>query len=90
MSNESERASNTESDKSKRERLFLSLSDFLMLAMILFDLLYWGGLLTFEASIVIFLNIATVIIGYIAYELKKRIKKRAIRRRKNEMDSTSL
>jgi len=90
MSNESERASNTEPDKSKRERLFLSFSDFLMLAMILFDLLFWGGLLTVKSSIVIFLNIAAVIIGYIAYELKKRIKKRAIRRRKKEMDSTSL
>ncbi len=86
MSEESRNSASFKSVMSKRERIFLSISDFLMLGMILIDLLYWGELLKIKSSYLLYSNVVVVAISYVAYELKKRIKRKNLRRIKKETD----
>ena len=66
------------------ERLFLTVTDFLMIAMILADLLYWGGYLKISNGNIMAANVIVVALSYVGYEMKKRIRRRTIRRKKRE------
>jgi len=62
-----------------REKLYLSLGDLFMIILILFDLLYLGGLIQINSGDVLALNVVAVAISFVVYQMKKRIRKRAIR-----------
>jgi len=62
-----------------RERLILSLGDLFMIILILFDLIYLGGLIQINSGYVLALNVVAVAISFVVYQMKKRIRKRAIR-----------
>ncbi|MBN2334762.1 hypothetical protein JXL21_04330 [Candidatus Bathyarchaeota archaeon] len=66
------------------ERLYLTVTDFLMIAMILVDLLYWGGYLEIGNGNIMAANVIIVALSYVGYEMKKRIRRRTIRRKKKE------
>jgi archaellum biogenesis protein FlaJ (TadC family) len=68
---------------SQRQRMFLSLSDFLIIVVIVVDLLYMGELLTLPPGDMMMINVVSVAIAFVGYQTKKRIRK--INRRKKRV-----
>lgn len=64
---------------SRRESAFLSVSDIITVAMILIDLFYFLDVLKVGQGLLIAVNIIMVIISYVAYQLKRRVRRRTIR-----------
>ncbi len=71
----------------KNQQRFLSFSDFLIILVIIIDLLYVGELLVTAPGNMLLINVVSVTISYVAYELKKRIRK--INRRKKALDEST-
>jgi hypothetical protein len=63
----------------KKERLYLSIGDMLMIVMILVDLLYLSGLIQLSGNDILAVNVLVVSISYVVYEMKRRVRKRTIR-----------
>ena len=63
----------------KKEMLYLSIGDMLMIVMILVDLLYLSGLIQLSGKIILIVNVLVVSISYVIYEMKRRVRKRTIR-----------
>lgn len=63
----------------KKERLYLSIGDMLMIVMILVDLMYLSGLIQLSGKIIIIVNVLMISISYVIYEMKRRVRKRTIR-----------
>lgn len=59
-----------------REKIFLLSTNFLIVLIIFIDMLYFGGILNIEIDVLIVPNLFVLILAYISYEVKKRIKKR--------------
>jgi archaellum biogenesis protein FlaJ (TadC family) len=74
---------------SQRERVFLSLSDFLIIVVIVVDLLYIGELLSMAPGDMMMINVVSVSIAFVGYQLKKRIRKINRRKKKAMENSTS-
>ena len=64
---------------SRRESIFLSVSDIITVAMILIDLFYFLDVLKVGQGLLIAVNIIMVIISYVAYQLKRKVRRRTIR-----------
>ena len=81
---------NTESmEITRNQRLFLSFSDFLIIVIILVDLFYLGDLISIAPGDMLMINVVTVSIAFVGYQIKKRLRKINRRKRKMMMDSTS-
>jgi hypothetical protein len=74
---------------SKNQRLFLKFSDFLIILVIIVDLLYVGDFMAIIPGDMLLINVVSVSISFVAYELKKRIRKINRRKRKALDESTS-
>ena len=74
---------------SKNERLLLTITDFLMFVMIIVDLLYLGEYLSFSLDYILIANIVMIIISFVAYQQKKRIRKRNVRLAQKKKEDTS-
>ena len=57
----------------------MSVSDIITVAMILIDLFYFLDVLKVGQGLLIAVNIIMVIISYVAYQLKRKVNRRAIR-----------
>ena len=64
---------------SRRESIFLSVSDIITVAMILIDLFYFLNVLKVGQGLLIAVNIIIVIVSYVAYQLKRKVNRRTIR-----------
>ncbi len=64
---------------SRRESIFLSVSDIVTVAMILIDLFYFLDVLKIGQGLLIAANIIIVIASYVAYQLKRKVRRRTIR-----------
>ena len=64
---------------SRRESIFLSVSDIITVAMILIDLFYFLDVLKVSQGLLITVNIIMVLVSYVAYQLKRKIRRRTIR-----------
>ena len=64
---------------SRRESIFLSVSDIITVAMILIDLFYFLDVLKVGQGLLIAVNILMVIVSYVAYQLKRKVRRRTIR-----------
>ncbi len=64
---------------SRRESIFLSVSDIITVAMILIDLFYFLDVLKVGQTLLITVNITMVIVSYVAYQLKRKVRRRTIR-----------
>ena len=73
----------------QRQRAFLAISDFMIIVVIIVDLLYIGELLSFAPGDMLMINVVSVAISFVGYQLKKRIRKINRRKRKEMADSTS-
>jgi hypothetical protein len=67
------------SNLSRRESIFLSVSDIITVAMILIDLFYFLDVLKVGQGLLIAVNILMVIVSYVAYQLKRKVRRRTIR-----------
>jgi len=63
----------------RRESVFLSVSDIITVAMILIDLFYFLDVLKVSQGLLITVNIIMVLVSYVAYQLKRKIRRRTIR-----------
>lgn len=61
---------------SKRESIFLSVSDILTLVTILLDVSYLGNMIEINRGLLWAINGVMLILSYFAYQLKRRIRKR--------------
>ena len=90
-SNSEEKAGSEENVESleitKKQLLFLSVSDFLIIVVIIVDLMYISDLLPIAPGDMMTINVVTVSISYVAYQIKKRLRK--INLRKKKAKSTS-
>jgi archaellum biogenesis protein FlaJ (TadC family) len=75
------------SEITQRQRTFLALSDFLIIVVIVVDLLYIGELLSMAPGDMMTINVVSVAISFVGYQLKKRIRK-INRRKKKEMSDS--
>jgi len=73
----------------QRERTFLAISDFLIIVVIVVDLLYIGELLSIAPGDMLMINVVSVAISFVGYQLKKRVRKINRRKKKEIADSTS-
>jgi archaellum biogenesis protein FlaJ (TadC family) len=73
---------------SQRQRMFLSLSDFLIIVVIVVDLLYMGELLTLPPGDMMMINVVSVAIAFVGYQTKKRIRKINRRKKRAAGDTT--
>ncbi len=64
---------------SRQESIFLSVSDIITVAMILIDLFYFLDVLKIGQGLLIAANIIIVIASYVAYQLKRKVRRRTIR-----------
>jgi hypothetical protein len=64
---------------SKRESIFLSVSDILTLVTILLDVSYLGNITEINRGSLWAINGVMLILSYFAYQLKRRIRKRMLR-----------
>lgn len=64
---------------SRRESTFLSVSDIITVTMILIDLFYFLDVLKIGQGLLIAANIIIVIASYVAYQLKRKVRRRTIR-----------
>jgi len=64
---------------SRRESIFLSVSDITTVALILIDLFYFLDVLKIGQGLLIAVNIIMVIVSYVAYQLKRKVRRRTIR-----------
>jgi membrane-anchored glycerophosphoryl diester phosphodiesterase (GDPDase) len=71
----------------QRQRTFLALSDFLIIVMIIVDLLYIGELLSIDPGNMMMINVVSVAIAFVGYQLKKRVRKKNRRKKKEMADS---
>jgi uncharacterized membrane protein len=71
----------------QRQRTFLALSDFLIIVMIIVDLLYIGELLSIAPGNMMMINVVSVAIAFVGYQLKKRVRKKNRRKKKEMADS---
>lgn len=69
---------------SRRESIFLSVSDIITVAMILIDLFYFLDVLKIRQALLITVNITMVIVSYVAYQLKRKVRRRTIRAMRRE------
>jgi uncharacterized membrane protein len=67
---------NSRRNISKKESVFLAISDVLMLTTILLDVSYLGNMGNINRQLLLAINIIMVIFSYINYQMKKRIRKR--------------
>lgn len=77
--NKSEKEQKPRSLITKKEMLYLSIGDMLMIVMILVDLMYLSGLIQLSGKIIIIVNVLVVSTSYVIYEMKRRVRKRTIR-----------
>ncbi len=73
---------------SRRESIFLSLSDIVTVAMILIDLFYFLDVLKVGQTLLIDVNIIMVIVSYVAYQLKRKVRRRTIRAMRRAAEKT--
>ena len=73
---------------SKRQLIFLSISDFLIIVVIIVDLLYISELIPITPGDMMMINVVTVSISFVGYQLKKRLRK-INRRKRKALESTS-
>ena len=59
---------------SKRQLIFLSISDFLIIVVIIVDLLYISELIPITPGDMMMINVVTVSISFVGYQLKKRLR----------------
>ena len=64
---------------SRRESIFLSVSDIITVVMILIDRFYFLDVLKVGQGLLIATNIIMVIVSYVAYQLKRKVRRRTIR-----------
>jgi hypothetical protein len=79
VSEDNKKGKRVRSTLSRRESTFLSVSDIITVAMILIDLFYFLDALKIGQGLLIAVNIIMVIISYVAYQLKRRVRRRTIR-----------
>jgi hypothetical protein len=72
----------------KRQLIFLSISDFLIIVVIVLDLLYISELVPISPGDMMMINIVTVSISFVGYQIKRRLRKINLRKRR-ELESTS-
>jgi len=91
--NSEDQVNNLEKEESteitQRQRIFLSISDFMIIVVIVVDLLYIGELLSFAPGDMLMINVVSVAVSFVGYQLKKRIRKIYRRKKKEMTDSTS-
>jgi len=64
---------------SKRESVFLTVSDILVFATILLNISYLGNITKLNRWLLLAINIIMVILSYLTYQLKRIIRKRIFR-----------
>ena len=69
----------------KNQLLVVSVTDFLIIVVIIFDLLYLGGYIKLAPGDMMMINVVSVSISFYGYQVKKRIRK--INKRKSEATS---
>jgi hypothetical protein len=71
-----DRYKNSRVNISKRESVFLVISDLLVLTTILLDVSYLGNIFSVNRKLLLAINIIMVTFSYINYQMKKRIRRR--------------
>lgn len=77
--NTKDQVNNSEKEESleitQNQRIFLTISDFLIIVVIVVDLFYFGDLLPIAPGNVMIINVVSIIISFVGYQTKKRIRK---------------
>lgn len=61
---------------SRSEKAYLSISDILTVAMIIFDLSFLSGMIDVDLSVLLVANLVMVGCSFIGYQMKKRARRR--------------
>jgi hypothetical protein len=72
-----------------RQKLIMALSDYLIIIVIIIDVLYWFNYIELRGGDIMALNVITVSIAFVTYNMKKRINRMSSLKKKKESEATS-